>query len=346
MDLKTAREAVTGPGMVPDEAEAFLELLMSGDLAEDEGAGLLVALAERGETATELAAFVRGLRARAVRVPGPERVLDVCGTGGSGLARFNVSTTAAFVLAAAGIPVAKHGNRGSRRPNGSFDLLDELGVPFSLQPEDLGRLLDETGVCFLFARAVHPAVAAVVPMRKAAGRRTIFNLAGPLANPLGVSHQIIGACDAATAGVLAGALAQLGVSRALVVCGEPGIDECSVTGATRWWLLDGDARREGRFPPPAAHRGVDYAALPGGDAAENAAHFRRLLTGDETGPLHAMLCRNAGLAIDLWEGREPDPAGEGAARAAKLLADGAVQRCFDRHRARALELAKQEDSGD
>lgn len=330
-----AQDLVRRPqGMETAEARDLLDLLMGGTLSASEGGGLLVAWAERGETPVELAALVQGLLARVVQAPAAARCLDVCGTGGSGLTRFNVSTTVAFILAAAGIRVAKHGNRGSQRPNGSFDLLDQLGVAYALPASALARLLAETGVCFLFARAVHPAVAAVAPYRKAAGRRTVFNLAGPLANPCRPVRQVVGVTNAITAGVVAGALERLGSERACVVWGEPGLDEFSVTGSSTWVEVGGGSARTGVLP--ALHPGLGHADLPGGDADENGVIFRRLLAGEERGPLRDMVALNAGVAIDLWHDRAPDAGGPGYRQAIALLESGAVQERFARH----LELAR------
>src|SRR4051812_13511543 len=330
-------EACAAGGMGAADAAAIVELLMGGGVAVERGAALLAAWSARGETGAELAAVVRALLARAVRLPMDDRCLDLCGTGGSGLARYNVSTTAAFVLAAAGVPVAKHGNRGSRRPDGSFDLLDALQVPFAQTPEAHARLRAETGCCFLFARAMHPAVAAVAPMRKAAGRRTVFNLAGPLANPCRPRRQLIGVIDERTARVVAGALAALGTERGLVVWGHPGIDELSITGESRWLLVEGGALREGAVEP--LHPGLAHDALPCGEAAANAEVFRRLLAGDERGPLADLVALNAGAAIDLWRGRLPGAASDGVREARELLRSGAVLKAFERHRALAAGLA-------
>jgi anthranilate phosphoribosyltransferase len=327
MDLAVARRAVAAPtGMDAAAAAALLDLLMSGNLAVNDGAALLRDLAERGETGTELAAFVRGLRARAAVVTGPDHCLDVCGTGGSSRVRFNVSTTVAVILAAAGVPVAKHGNRGSQAPNGSFDLLEALGVPIDLPPSAWERLLRETGLCFLFARRMHPAVGAVVPYRKAAGRRTIFNLAGPLANPVAVSHQVIGTVEERTARVVAAALAELGGSTGLIVWGEPGIDEASISGETRFLTVAGGRHLEGVLPAPADR--VAYADIPGGDATVNARLFQAIIAGEERGPLRRMVCLNAGLALDLWHGRPPSADGPGSRRAEELLSAGTVADFF------------------
>ena len=162
IDYKTALQLAQKSGGMDDaEVNDFLELLMSASLSEADGATLLVQLAERGETGAEVAAFVKGLRAHAVPCHFHSPALDVCGTGGSGLTRYNISTTVAFICAAAGIPVAKHGNRGSQKPNGSFDLLDELAIPFTFNGEQLAHIIKESNVCFLFARLMHPAVGAV-----------------------------------------------------------------------------------------------------------------------------------------------------------------------------------------
>lgn len=333
----TAARALLAAPMSADAVADVLDLLLAGSLAEAEGAELLTTWSGRGETAVELAALVRLLRERAVRVAVPPS-LDLCGTGGSGLTRFNVSTTAAFIIAAAGVPVGKHGNFGSTRPNGSFNLLDELGVRYDLEPEAQAQLQQETGLCFFFARRHHPAVGAVVPYRKAAGCRTIFNLAGPLANPGEVRCQLIGVAKPELAEVVIGGLQELGLPGALVVHGAPGIDEWSVVGPTRWWLLRDGQVSEGDDDAP-AYPSLQHGDLPGGDAPENAVTFRQLLDGTITGPLRDMVCTNAGIAIDLWQGREPGARGEGFEIADKLLASGEVAATFAKHQSLAAELA-------
>lgn len=339
LTFDAARALVSRPGgMDEPAARGFLDLLMGGTLAPEHGGVLLAALAERGETGVEVAAVVRGLLERAARVDAGGDCLDLCGTGGSGLVRYNVSTTAAFALAGAGVRVAKHGNRGSVKPNGSFDLLDALGVPFALPPPALARLIAETGVGFLFARAMHPAVAAVAPYRKAAGRRTIFNLAGPLANPCRPSRQIIGVSSWRTAEVMADALSRLGAGRALVVLGDPGIDEISVSGRTRWIEVTASARREGSWSHPAGP--VDYATLPGGDAPDNARVFHELLAGGSTPGLRAMVAANIAAALDLWHDRAVLADTARLAEAEHLLSGGATRAAFERHRDAAQALAK------
>lgn len=324
-------------GMTPEQTSEVLGLLVLATLDETTGAEILKTWAGRGETGVELAATVRFLRSRSVHVPVKSPAFDLCGTGGSGLSRYNVSTTVAFIAAAAQVPVAKHGNRGSRRPNGSFDLLEALGIPFELSPEQEAELLQKTGLCFLFARTHHPAVARVVGYRKAAGRRTIFNLAGPLANPVPIKHQIIGAVDAATGQVVAEALHELQSEGALVVWGQPGIDEISVTGSTGYFSVGPRGQERGSFETP-THPGLDYATLPAGEATENAQIFRQLLTGKQEGPLLDMVCVNAGAAIDLWNGRAPAYEGEGTTQARTLVRDGSALACYEAHRSLARSL--------
>ncbi len=337
LTLSRARDLVAKPaGMSEVEARGLLDLLMGATLPVEDGGALLAALAARGETGAEVAAFVRGLLERATVFPDPGACLDLCGTGGSGLARFNVSTTAAFVLAGVGVRVAKHGNRGSLRPNGSFDLLDALGVPFLLAPDAHVSLLDRTRCCFLFARAMHPAVAAVAPYRKAAGRRTIFNLAGPLANPCRPVRQIIGVSSWPTARVVAMALQILAVERALVVWGEPGIDEVSVSGATRWLEVDAKGVVEGgwRASDPSA-----YADIPAGDAADNAETFRALIAGGGPPALRAMVAANAAVALDLWRGLPILGDGSSLREAEEAMRSGEAQRAFTGHRDAARSMA-------
>lgn len=338
LSLQAATELVKKPqGMTGEEARALVTLLLEQTLTADEGGALLRAWTERGETGVELSAVVTLLKEHAVTVPVTRASLDLVGTGGSGLVRYNISTTAAFVVASAELPVAKHGNRGSLRPNGSFDLLDELGIPFELSPETIAALHSETGLCFLYARTHHPLVGKMVAYRKTAGRRSIFNLAGPLANPVRVKHQLIGAATAHTAQVLAEALQLLNTDGALVVWGEPGIDEVSITGTTGYLHVKGETIDSGVLQPKANNLSYDF--LPGGDAKENAQTFFRLLSGAENGPLLDMLVENAGVAIDLWNGLVPSIGGPGAEQARALISSGAAIKKFEQHRDAAIRLA-------
>jgi len=342
MTLERARElTAAAQGMSEAQTRALLELLMGGTLSPAEGGALLAAWNARGETGLELASLVRGLLERATVLALPGRILDLCGTGGSGLGRYNVSTTAAFVLAASGVRVAKHGNRGSVTANGSFDLLDALQVPFQLSPAGHATVLEHSGVCFLFARLMHPAVAAVAPYRKAAGRRTIFNLAGPLANPGRPQIQLIGVANWAQAEVLAEALERLGVERAVVVQGEPGIDEVSVSGETRWI----EVRRQGahHLRTRGSYRHAmhfPYQELPSGTGPDNARQFAALLAGTGQPGLEAMVSANAAVALDLWHDRALFTTAAPLTAAREALRSGAVLAAFERHRRLAQELTR------
>jgi len=237
-------------------------------------------------------------------------------------------------LAAVGVPVAKHGNKGSTRPNGAFDLLEALAIPIGLPPVAQQQLLAQTGVCFLFARSLHPAMAAVAPMRKRCPRRTVFNLAGPLANPWRPCRQVIGCSRTHTAEVVATAVSRLGLERALVVVGHPGIDEISVLGPTERWHVHGGEVHKDLVRGPA----VDPGDLPGGDAPENALLFHELITGQRQGVLLDMVVANAGAGWNLWHDRQlDDPQGSNLVRAA--FADGRVRSVYDAHRQLAQSLA-------
>lgn len=332
-----ALSLASSQGMSATDASAVLDLLMDGAPSQEEGGAILKTWAERGVTASELAAVVKGLKGRCAAIAAPSPVIDVVGTGGSGLTRYNTSTTSAFILAASGITVAKHGNMGSRRPNGSFDLLQALDIPFMHSPENISELLHKTGQAFLFARTMHPAMKAVVPYRQAAACRTVFNLAGPLANPVALSHQVIGACDQETAQVLADALLEIDDRTALVVWGHPGLDEVSVTGSTGFLKVADGSISTGSMDE-VLHPGLNYEQLPGGDGVDNAVTFKALMAGTETGPIADMVTLSAGIAFDLMAGREPTVAGEGQAQARDLLASGAAAAQVERYRELAQSL--------
>ncbi|TVR16365.1 MAG: anthranilate phosphoribosyltransferase [Planctomycetota bacterium] len=339
MDYGSAQEAIAqAQGMTAEQASSLLELFVSGQLSADEGGQLLTQLAQRGETAAEIAAFVRGLQAKSVQIPWSDGAADCCGTGGSGRSRFNVSTAAAMVVSACGIPVAKHGNKGSRRPNGSFDLLEVLGVPLELDVAAQQTLLEEFNLTFCFARMHHPAMKAVVPYRQAAGGRSIFNLAGPLANPAGVNCQVVGVCDQSTASVVAQALHDLGQHRAVVVTGGDGWDEFVVDGPNRLLEVREDGISERILEPQYGYEHVGL--LPGGDSQVNAALFHDLIEGRHQGPLFDLLCLASGAVIDTWNGRAVEDHGPGVAQAREALESGTVSRHFDAFLLKARSLAQ------
>ena len=324
-----------GRDLTADEARACADAVFAGAGTEvEQVVALLRALAEKGEAAAEVTGFARAILERAT--PAPEgihgRGVDLAGTGGSGLERFNVSTAAAFTVAAAGTPVVKHGNRGSRQPNGSFDFLDALGISFDMAPEAMARCFADTGLAFFFARAWHPAMAAVAPARQQVARRTIFNLAAPLCNPAQPPYQFMGASSVAAAELLIEVLADLGRRRALVVCGAPGIDDLSIAGPTEVFTLDaGEVRRETVSPDQFGIAPVSYDALPAGSGEENAGVFTEIIAaGAKPTPLLDLICLNAGAALYCAEAADSIASGYAAARSA--FVGGGVARQLARYR--------------
>jgi anthranilate phosphoribosyltransferase len=315
-------------------AEVLAEI-MHGEVSEIQIAGFLIALRTKGETVEELAGLARTMRSLAAHVPGERHdLLDTSGTGG-GRSTFNVSTTAALIAAGAGCALAKHGNRSATSRSGSADLLEALGARIDLGPEGVAACIAEAGFGFMFAPAHHQATRFVVPVRRELAVRTIFNLLGPLTNPAGARRQLIGVSDAAFLETMAGALAQLGVDRALLVSSEDGLDEVSAAAPThvvevngeeltRYVLLPGDVGIE---PDPGAREVV------GGSPEQNAAVTRAILRGPGTDgrrpPGEDLALINAGAAIYAAGGVETIAAGVQAAREA--LADGCAAAALERY---------------
>ncbi len=292
------------------DAEALFGRMLDGGMADDEITTVLIELADRGETASEVAGLVCAMRARMQRITAPEGAIDVCGTGGDGQHSLNVSTAVALVVAACGVPVAKHGNRAASSKAGGADTLEALGLNLNRASELAEETLPDLGIAFLFAQAHHPALARVGPIRKALGRRTIFNLCGPLANPAGVTRQLVGVAQPGLIALYKGAMELLGTEAALIVSGAEGLDELSIEGASYMAAI-------GLRPLPAELRPEDaglpshpLADLRGGDAAYNADALRRLLLGEAGAYRDAVLLNSAaalvvaGQAEDWFEGVE------------------------------------------
>jgi anthranilate phosphoribosyltransferase len=271
--LPDARQPLT-----PDEADAAFAHILDGLIDDAPLAAFLTTLATRGETVTEVTAAARALRARQTYAPQAPHAIDVCGTGGDGQHSLNVSTAVSLVVAACGVPVAKHGNRAASSASGAADVLSALGVP-ELPVERLGPCLEAVGITFLHAARHHPAMARVAPVRRALGRRTIFNMLGPLANPAGVERQLVGVFAPIALPLMAGALAELGSRRALVIHGD-GFDELAVSGDSQSILVADRTLTPGTIRPEDAGVGRHPAsALAGGDPAHNAARLEALLAG-------------------------------------------------------------------
>ena len=276
-------------------ADSF-DAMLDGAMADDAIAAFLVTLAERGETAEEIAAAATAMRARMVRVTAPENAIDVCGTGGDGSHSLNISTAVAIVIAACEIPVAKHGNRAASSKAGAADTLEALGLNLDRAGETAEATLADLGIAFLFAQAHHPALGRIAPIRKSLGRRTIFNLVGPLANPAGVKRQLIGVPRADLIETYTAALRLLGCERAMVVSGAEGLDEISISGPTNIRTIGFDLPNDVITPEDAGLPRHPAQAIKGGDATYNAAALRRMLMG-EAGAYRDAVLLNAGAAL-------------------------------------------------
>jgi len=317
--IAVAREEV--PGSV---LEAAFDEIMAGKASDAQIAALLVALRCKGETVGEIVATARALRAHATTAPLPDpRTVDTCGTGGSGRDTFSISTTAAFVVAGAGVPVAKHGNRAASSRTGSFDTLEALGVRIDLPIETCALILARIGIAPFFARTAHPAFRYMAPVRAQIGIRTLLNCIGPLLNPVGALHQLVGVYDDTLVEPLAAALGRLGARRALVVHGCDGLDELTTTGASLAALVEGGRVR--RFEVEPFELGIphaDPADLAGGDARTNAEILRAVLAG-EVGPRRDIVLLNAAGA--LWAAGAVSGLAQGLDQAAHSIDSGAAR---------------------
>ena len=311
----------------PDAAaQAFADIL-DARTGEQAIADFLIALSERGETSVEIAEAARAMRERLIPVAAPAGAIDVCGTGGDGQHTLNVSTAVSLVVAACGVPVAKHGNRAASSKAGAADTLEALGLDMERAGAQAEATLRDLGIGFLFAANHHPAMKRITPIRRRIGRRTIFNLMGPLANPAHVTRQLIGIARPDYAPVYADALARLGSEAALVVAGEEGLDEISGAGPTRVVAIGAVAMAERIVPEDAGVARHPTLAIRGGDPAYNAAALRRLLRG-ERGAYRDAVVLNAAAALVL---AQADAAlRDAAARAAEALDSGAADRLLDR----------------
>jgi anthranilate phosphoribosyltransferase len=322
------KRLMSGGGLGRDEMQSLVGRLMDGELSEPMKAALLVALAMKRESADEIAGAAAAMRERVLRIPHSQRdVVDTCGTGGDGRGTFNISTAAALVAAAAGAPVAKHGNRSVSSRSGSADVLQALGVRIDAPPEIAGAALDKLGIAFLFAPILHPAMREVMPVRRELGVRTVFNLLGPLTNPAGARRQLMGVYAAELVPVIARVQAELGSEHALVVHGSDGLDEITLTGPTAVGEVRGGRVETYEVAPEdfglARCRLED---LVGGDPAQNAAAMRGVLAG-QPGPLLDVVALNAGAALYVAGRASGIRDGLEAARAA--IASGAARAKLD-----------------
>ncbi|HSM95933.1 MAG TPA: anthranilate phosphoribosyltransferase, partial [Rhizomicrobium sp.] len=280
-----------------EQADKAFAAIMSGKVAEDDLADFLLGMSKRRYAIAEIVGGVRAMRAAMRKIRAPANAIDLCGTGGDGHNTFNISTATGFVVAACGVPVAKHGNRSASSRSGTADVLEVLGVKIDLEPHAAEQCLAETNFCFLFAPHYHTAMKYVAPVRKQLGIRTIFNLLGPLSNPAGVKRQLIGVFDAEWIETLAQVLDELGSEKAWLVHGADGLDELTTTKATHVAILDHKTvSRRDVVPEEIGVTRAPLSALKGGDAKENAAALLRLL-GGEHGPFRDIVLLNAAAAL-------------------------------------------------
>lgn len=310
------------------EAREVFGWILDGDASDDEIARFLVALSERGEIAEEIAGAARALRLRMLPVAAPAGAVDCCGTGGDGHHTLNVSTAVALVVAASGVPVAKHGNRAASSKAGAADTLEQLGLDMEAAGRTAEKTLAELGIGFLFAKNHHPAMGRIQPIRQRLGIRTIFNLMGPLSNPARVERQLIGIARPAYVPIYAGAMARLGTVRSFIVSGDEGLDELSLAGGNELAVVEGDTvsmQRMIAVRANLAHAPVE--AIRGGDAAHNARALEALLMGTP-GPYRDAVLFNAaatlivaGRTADWTEGAEIAGEALDSGRAKTLLAN-------------------------
>lgn len=280
------------------EAEAVMDEIMSGQATPVQMSAYLTALALKVETIDEITASAAGMRAHCIKLLHNLDVLEIVGTGGDGSNSFNISTTSSLVIAAGGVPVAKHGNRAASSKSGAADVLEALGVKITLTPERSAEILKKINICFLFAQNYHIAMKYVAPIRKELGIRTVFNILGPLSNPAGANMELMGVYDQSLVEPLAQVMANLGVNRGMVVYGQDSLDEISMCAPTSVCEI-----RDGKFtsyeitPEQFGYERCEKGALTGGTPAENAEITKAILKGEEKGPKRQAVCLNAGAAL-------------------------------------------------
>lgn len=280
------------------EAETVMNEIMSGEATPVQMSAYLTALSLKGETIDEITASAAGMRAHCVKLLHDMDVLEIVGTGGDGANSFNISTTSALVIAAGGVPVAKHGNRAASSKSGAADVLEALGVKITVSPEESARILKKINICFLFAQNYHFAMKYVAPIRKELGIRTVFNILGPLSNPAGANMELMGVYDETLVEPLAQVMAKLGVVKGMVVYGQDKLDEISMSAPTTVCeIRDGWFQSYQIQPEQFGYNSCAKEELAGGTPEENAQITRDILEGREKGPKRQAVCLNAGASL-------------------------------------------------
>ena len=291
------RILVDGESLSADQATAAMNEIMTGEATSAQVGSFLTALRIKGETVDEITGMARVMREKSLHVSVEGVVVDTCGTGGDGSGSFNISTTAAFVVAGAGVAVAKHGNRAMSGSTGSADVLEALGVKIALSPESVARCLNDVGFGFMFAQGYHPSMRFAAGPRREIGIRTVFNILGPLTNPAGADRQVIGVADPSMADRMARVLGQLGSRKALVVHGSDGMDEITITGPSTVWQLENGEVTEFEVTPGGLGVSVSSADSIQATSAEHSARIVRSVLAGESGPARDVVLLNAAAAL-------------------------------------------------
>lgn len=316
-------------------AEAVMDEIMSGEASPVQMSAYLTALAMKGETIDEITASAAGMRAHCIKLLHDMDVLEIVGTGGDGSNSFNISTTASLVIAAGGVPVAKHGNRAASSKSGAADVLEALGVNITIAPERSAEILKKSNICFLFAQNYHVAMKYVAPIRKELGIRTVFNILGPLSNPAGANMELMGVYDEELVEPLAQVMAKLGVDRGMVVYGQDSLDEISMCAPTSVCeIRDGWFQSYELTPEQFGYKRCDKKELTGGSPDENAEITRAILSGEEQGAKRQAVCLNAGAALYITG--KTDTIEAGVRMAEKLIDSGAAAKKLEEFIAESL----------
>ena len=302
MIQEATKKIIENRNLTEEEAEQVMNEIMTGQAAETNMAAFLTALRIKGETVEEISAFAKGMRAAGVKLKYDGDLLEIVGTGGDEANSINISTTASIVVAAAGFKVGKHGNRSVSSKSGAADCLEALGVKLDIAPEKNTKILNQSNICFMFAQKYHSAMRFVGPVRKALGYRTVFNILGPLANPAGANHELLGVYDEKLIEPMAQVLHKLGVERAMVVFGKDGLDEISLSSDTICVeLKHGEFRRYEITPEQFGFKRCKKEELVGGNPTVNAEIAKKILKGEETGAKADAVLLNAGVGIYLMQ---------------------------------------------
>lgn len=322
-----------------DEAKAVMEEMMDGTATQAQMGGFLMALSMQGETIEEITAFATVMREKGVKIKPERAVIDIVGTGGDQVGTFNISTNSAFVVAAGGVPVAKHGNRSVSSRSGAADVLEKLGVQVALSAQQNEEVLNKTGICFMFAPVYHSSMKYAAPVRKELGVRTVFNILGPLSNPAGATMQLLGVYDKKLAEPMANVLANLGVTRGVAVCGEDGLDEITLTGETDVYEIRfGEITSYTIMPEQFGLTRCPLSELIGGTPEENAQITMDILTSKETGPKRDVVLLNAGMSLYL--GIDGITLADGIQMAKELIESGKALAKYEEFRDATQEAVK------